>query len=92
MGQFRRGISFDAQAEDGCAYSVVAWVEYINTDEGASEGCNWVPSGFESLRLEDGRHVRAVGDERYEIGSSGVVLHRSATVDGFGAAPARAGL
>ncbi|AKJ31196.1 hypothetical protein [Caldimonas brevitalea] len=76
MGQFRKGASFDTQGEDGCADSVVAWVEYIHMDEGGRERYNGEPSGFESLRLEDGRHVRAMGDERYETGSSGLVLHR----------------
>lgn len=78
MGQFRKGASFTLKDPEGNAYEVAAWVEYIDVAEGHPDRPKWVPSGFETFRLEDGRAVQARKDGTFELGASGIVLQRVA--------------
>jgi len=80
MGQFRKGESFSAQGDDGRIHLVSTWVEYVDEAEGRAGRPQWEPSGFECLRVEDGRAVQALSDTRYEVASSGIVLQRIASV------------
>ena len=79
MGQFRRGESFSARGDDGRIHLVTTWVEYVDEADGRVGRPQWEPSGFECLRIEDGRAVQALPDERYEVASSGIVRQRIAS-------------
>lgn len=87
MGQLRKGASFDAIDGDGRRYRVVNWVEYVDLTDGEPGRPRWVPSGFECLRLDDGRAVSALDGDRYEIAGLGVPLDRVA--DASGSRPGR---
>jgi len=79
MGQFRKGESFSAQGDDGSIHLVTTWVEFVDEAEGRAGSPQWEPSGFECLRLEDGRAVHALPEGRYDIASSSVMLRRVPT-------------
>jgi len=76
MGQFRKGESISTQGDDGSIHLVTTWVEFVDEAEGRVGSPRWEPSGFECLRLEDGRAVHALPDGRYDVASSSVVLRR----------------
>jgi len=76
MGQFRKGDSFTVRDPQGNAFNVVTWVEYVDMGEGHAARPNWVASGFETFRLEDGRAVQARRDGSFELGESGAILQR----------------
>jgi hypothetical protein len=91
MVQFRKTGSFAAQGDDGRHYLVVHWMEYVDRAGGGPGDPRWEPSGFECLRLEDGRAVRALDGARYEIDDGGdVLLEPIAHASGASATHARA--
>ena len=62
MGQFRKGESFSAHGDDGRVHLVSTWVEFVDEADGRDGGPRWEPSGFECLRMEDGRAVHVLPD------------------------------
>lgn len=78
MGQLRKGGSFVALDGEGRRFRIVNWIEYVDLTEGEPGPPRWEASGFECLRLDDGRAVSALDGARYEIAGSGLLLNRVA--------------
>ena len=77
MGQFRKGESFSTHGDDGRIHLVTTWVEFVDHAEGLAGRPQWEPSGFECLRMEDGRAVHELPDGSFDVASSGVMLRRA---------------
>ena len=82
MGQLRKGGSFAALDAEGRRFRIVNWIEYVDLTDGEPGQPRWEPSGFECLRLDDGRAVSALDGARYEIAGSGLLLDRVADASG----------
>lgn len=87
MGQLRKGESFAALDGEGRRYRIVNWIEYVDLTDGEPGHPRWEPSGFECLRLDDGRAVSALDGTRYEIAGTGLLLDR--VTDASGTTPSR---
>lgn len=65
-----------AVAADGTHYEIIELTDFIEVSTLGSSSREWQP-GLRSLMLRNGQNVNSLGDDEFEVGTSGLRLRKA---------------